>query len=493
MKLNKFMQLTKVDLAKKRIYGVFTAEVVDKSGEIADYASTKIAIQEWSADIQKVSGGKSLGNIRKMHSKEAVGKVVELNFDDANKAVHGAVEVDDATLKAAANGVLNGFSIGGSYVKKWADEKIPNATRFTPAIAEISIVDNPCVPDAVFSAIKDASFTIVAEDGKEEMKKFAPKELEGPNEPAQKWVATDGTAFEKKDDAIAHNAKIMADAASERLNKLLEEPQNEAEKRDFTDAERKKAAAEGDAEPDGSYPIKNKDDLHNAIQAYGRSKNKAKTRAHIKAKAKELGATDMLPEKWGKAKDSESLKKGMYSVGRLAQIITELDWLVHDVHFEEAMESDGKSILPEELKAHAKGLMECLNAMVQEETAEMMEDHDCLECAAGITGDQAQALTKVLGQPDLFKAAKFELGEGLQKVTAERDALKKVLDDLPAKVEKKFEALNARIKHLESQPASDKIVLTTVYKGGEPEEPSKETPTYRVPGGVAPSEIKRSF
>jgi len=55
-----------------------------------------------------------------------------------------------------------------------------------------------------------------------------------------------------------------------------------------------KAADEG-AMSDGSYPIKNKADLKNAIQAFGRAKNKAATARHIRARAKALGLEDQLP------------------------------------------------------------------------------------------------------------------------------------------------------------------------------------------------------
>ncbi len=204
--LQKFMQLTKVDVAQKRIYGTFTAEMVDKSGEVADYESTKLALQAWSADIEKASGGKSLGNIRKMHGKEVVGKAIEIVYDDVNKAIHGCVEANEQTIQEADRGYLNGFSIGGSYAKKWADPVHKGKTRFTPVIAEISVVDNPCVPDAIFNAIKDASFTVVKADGTEELRKFAPKEELKLD---QVWQADDGSTFKTKAEAIAKNTEIM--------------------------------------------------------------------------------------------------------------------------------------------------------------------------------------------------------------------------------------------------------------------------------------------
>ena len=68
--------------------------------------------------------------------------------------------------------------------------------------------------------------------------------------------------------------------------------------KEFSEDERKKLAEKGWAEPDGSYPIENKEDLHNAIQSVGRSKDIDKTKAHIKKQAKRLGQESMLPEDW---------------------------------------------------------------------------------------------------------------------------------------------------------------------------------------------------
>src|SRR5207248_11302960 len=61
-----------------------------------------------------------------------------------------------------------------------------------------------------------------------------------------------------------------------------------------------KLADKGHALPDGSFPIANKGDLKNAIQAIGRAKDPGKAKAHIKARARALGAADMIPDTWGK-------------------------------------------------------------------------------------------------------------------------------------------------------------------------------------------------
>lgn len=51
--------------------------------------------------------------------------------------------------------------------------------------------------------------------------------------------------------------------------------------------------------PDGGFPIVTKQDLKNAIKAYGRGNEPQKEKAHIIKRAKALKATDLLPEKWG--------------------------------------------------------------------------------------------------------------------------------------------------------------------------------------------------
>lgn len=69
----------------------------------------------------------------------------------------------------------------------------------------------------------------------------------------------------------------------------------------FSAKEREKLAGKGQAQKDGSYPIRNAADLRNAIQAYGRSSNKAATKAHIIKRAKALGLVKLLPEGWDMA------------------------------------------------------------------------------------------------------------------------------------------------------------------------------------------------
>jgi hypothetical protein len=79
----------------------------------------------------------------------------------------------------------------------------------------------------------------------------------------------------------------------------------EDEKGMYTEDERAMMVKAGEALPDGSYPIKNADDLKNAIQAYGRAKDKEAAKAHIMKRAEELGMEEMIPENWSDGMDGE--------------------------------------------------------------------------------------------------------------------------------------------------------------------------------------------
>jgi hypothetical protein len=164
---DKFIALTKVDATQREVYGVVTSETPDKEGEICDYASTKPHYEAWSAEFSRATAGKSLGNVREMHTRSAVGKVVDLLFDDAARtiAVRARI-VDDTAWTKCEEGVYTGFSHGGEYVgEPWPDGD-GDLFRYTARPCEISLVDNPCNPEAHFEYVKA--------DGSVELRKFAP-------------------------------------------------------------------------------------------------------------------------------------------------------------------------------------------------------------------------------------------------------------------------------------------------------------------------------
>ncbi len=66
----------------------------------------------------------------------------------------------------------------------------------------------------------------------------------------------------------------------------------------FTEAERRRLAKTGIARPDGSFPIRNKEDLHNAIRDVGRASDPAAAKRHIIRRARALFLKHDLPLHW---------------------------------------------------------------------------------------------------------------------------------------------------------------------------------------------------
>ena len=166
-----FLPLTKVDVEKRFVYGTIAEEIPDRANEIMDYETARPEFEAWSADIAKASDGRSVGNLRAMHGQVAAGKLESIAFDDAAKKIEccGKV-VDEAEWQKVLEGVYTGFSMGGRYVKRWKDADQPHLTRYTPRPAEVSLVDNPCIPTATFEVLK--------EDGSVELRKFKLPDVE---------------------------------------------------------------------------------------------------------------------------------------------------------------------------------------------------------------------------------------------------------------------------------------------------------------------------
>ncbi len=223
--LTLFARLAKVDEARREVWGVATAEMVDKEGEILDYESSKPYFKAWSDEISKATDGRSLGNVREMHEPSAVGKLIAIDFVDQEKEVRvGAKIIDDTAWQKCREGVYTGFSIGGAYVKAWKDGQY---MRFTANPAEISVVDNPSVPGAHFTAVKA--------DGQVEVRKFAASNTSvnksgisktGVNEAGASATGISKIGARHSAETKAHHAEIekyvgvMAKAASDALEHL---------------------------------------------------------------------------------------------------------------------------------------------------------------------------------------------------------------------------------------------------------------------------------
>jgi hypothetical protein len=73
----------------------------------------------------------------------------------------------------------------------------------------------------------------------------------------------------------------------------------------FTSSERKKLAASGAAMADGSYPIRNQQDLENAYKDWIRTGRSSQVAAHIAKRAKQLGLANPISKSSGSTSEMD--------------------------------------------------------------------------------------------------------------------------------------------------------------------------------------------
>jgi len=423
-----FLPIRKVDEAKRMVYGTLTAEVVDKSGEIFDYDSGKEAIQKWMDEQEKISGGKSKGNLREMHSNIAAGKFTDIVFNDDEKTIEGASYIsDDSSWRKVLDGTLTGYSIGGGYAKRWNDEKDPSVKRYTPEITEVSLVDNPCVGVATFEVVKA--------DGSVELRKFQtsaqeaqdimdPKANEATVTPAaeqkleQFWKANDGSYHAKKKDAIARNADLLTKSASQAADNAVTALDDAIAAQEAPPAEQVAPAA-ADAPAADPAAAQEPALTDSAAAASGSNSDGSGTE----------GGSDAPSGVADKAAPVQDLKKGLYDVARLANLIQELTWLQQSNAWEAEYEKDGSTV-PAQLKEGIVAICEALKNMVAEETAELFPAEDVIEVIEkGISLDGLAKMLTGANAETLEKASKEQKAH-LSAIADHHGAMQKCMDSI---------------------------------------------------------------
>lgn len=457
--LKLFVPITKVDAAKRLVYGTLVEEVRDQSDEIFDYASSKPLFQKWSEGFAKATNGQSVGNLRAMHQPIAAGKFTQMEFlDDAKRVDVCAKVVDDKEWAKVTEGVYTGFSIGGKYLKRWADGDL---TRYTAEPVEGSLVDNPCIPTA--------TFTMVKADGSQEVMKFktapsqgaaakgteanAAPDSQGASIPAQGEASAQGTpaaesppaaGVEPTNDQIAAKAAQLAKAAGKAETawaEFIEPARAELVKAMSVESQTAGAGAtgsvpapgaaptnvdpRGDVEQgwrakDGTFFAKKADALaHNVKQATAAASKPmtdavaaleaavAKagqepaqagqegqdgapagdppaegTQAPVQAPGAEQaapGGAQEPPADPAEGADKTAkpgeVRKGLYALGRLADLLASLSFMTEDAQMEAIFEGDGSPV-PKKLREGMRLIGEALVEMTQEEVAELIQAID---------------------------------------------------------------------------------------------------------------------
>ena len=144
-----YAPIAKVDAVERMVWGYASTEAEDDQGEII----TRDALAAALGDYLKFA------NIREMHQMSAVGIAEEAGVDDKGLYV-GARIVDSQAWNKVTSGVYKGFSVGGRVrARDPSDRSVITALSLT----EISLVDRPANPEAVFDCWK-AEGSHMAED-----------------------------------------------------------------------------------------------------------------------------------------------------------------------------------------------------------------------------------------------------------------------------------------------------------------------------------------
>lgn len=146
-----YWPIAKIDGEQRMVWGYASTEAEDDQGETVTRAALAAALD----------GYMRFANIREMHRASAVGVAKEAAVDDKGLYL-GAKIVDPEAWEKVVEGVYKGFSIGGRVTARDpADRSVITGL----ALTEISVVDRPANPEAVFDCWKLAAAGAADPDG----------------------------------------------------------------------------------------------------------------------------------------------------------------------------------------------------------------------------------------------------------------------------------------------------------------------------------------
>lgn len=473
-----FAQLSKVDVVNRIVFGRAVQEVPDATGEIFDYVTSKPYFERWVEETKEATKGKSLGNIRAMHGNTAAGKAVEVTFHDDERAIDIAAKVvDDNEWEKVLEGVYTGFSIGGAYIGE--KRKDGDLMRYTAAPVEISLVDKPCIPTAMFfDVVKSKGFTVVKADGIEEKREF---KLEAKAPTVHKADADDGgTEIEgTAEEVAAFGALIKSDGWS--LGKVMSlvkaAVKAEAPKR-FADDANKKYPLDNDPQVLAAWYFVN---TAKAAELYSADELKA-IKATVLEAFKERFSKEPEAVDATKAQAALDLQKSFWGVASAADMLRQLSYFLEDMRYYEDSGAISTASLGKVVQC-VKSMGEVIAEMIAVESASlegveraqvdsMVKAASMLSKATG--GDISAADAKKLAKK-VQKAHDMMVELGAQCAAAAKaddGTLLKSLQttfkvDSAEGVVKAIAGLQADIEKIKAQPLPSKAVLKVVSKSSD--------------------------
>lgn len=133
------------------VCGYASSGAIDSDGEVITPEAMKAAIPNYM----------EFGCVREMHGSSAAGTALNIRVEDDGRTYFEALIVDSEAIKKCELGVYKGFSIG-AIVK--ARDALNKMVIKAIELFEISLVDRPANPAAVFSMFKGINMTEQVED-----------------------------------------------------------------------------------------------------------------------------------------------------------------------------------------------------------------------------------------------------------------------------------------------------------------------------------------
>src|SRR5271170_795579 len=331
-----YLPIAKVDAESREVRGYASTEACDDQGEIVKRDALVAALGDYM----------KFANIREMHQLSAVGVAKEAAVDDKGLYV-GAKIVDDQAWQKVVEGVYKGYSIGGRITQRDPGDY---KTITGLVLNEISLVDRPANPEAVFDYWKAAGASCMPET------RFnSPFQIWACGVPEHRHLAK-ADALKCQEQIAGSGVDLIAAArtAIATAEGALEKAQSKAAGSEAPYGE--VDYADPGSQPDGKkrYPIDTEQHIRAAWNFINRPSNARRytatqldtIKARIIAAWKQKIDKDGPPstrdgKKAGSNPTRAALTKALWDVGHVARIILDLNWLKESLTVEAAMEDDG--------------------------------------------------------------------------------------------------------------------------------------------------------
>lgn len=134
-----------------KVWGYASSSAVDSDGETITADAMKAALPDYM----------KFGAVREMHQAKAAGTAIEASVEEDGRTYFGAHVVDSEAVRKVKSNVYKGFSIGGKVTER---DNLNKSIIKGIKLVEVSLVDRPANPEALFTMYKAEDIELSAVD-----------------------------------------------------------------------------------------------------------------------------------------------------------------------------------------------------------------------------------------------------------------------------------------------------------------------------------------